>query len=644
MEKIMIMMSEKNYASKNCIKVEKIINTIATQTISIEELAQKLVSGHIVRPGILKGGNSSANWVGQQIFALDIDNDISEEDMKTDVLRRISIEEAYTYFKEINIVPAFIYKSYSYNKAEDKIKFRIVFCANEFIEDRDKRNKLQATLMGLLYEKANVDRKCKDASRLFYGTNKQEVLYADYNAKINADEIISAYYKDEYSCFVANTSTYKKSKNQQTAKTVKVTDRYCKNVELIRLKDIKALQEELRIVDIENEPDDVVDSFDEYIDMSELLGIDDPVYNFNCIFHIDNNPSAHILQKGSFSKKDNTKYKKDTYVCFSSQCNDKALYVTQVIEKLLNCSRYEAMKFLNKVYRITTKEFEIMKKEEEILQKKLKYFKDNVSKYDSIAKVLSKRKLDEVIMTIIEFMISKSNANQRTVDDNMVVRVSINELNKYLSKKGVISKSNNPEKISKMIAYLCFLGFINKCSLDNISEYTKAFYDNARKKDEEGKAKENNKKIKTNEMLILMIPDYNQEIFSDISGMSSFIIQYKFKSTAISQRCVAALTTNEASLKQVYPEYDKKTLKYLEISTIYDEYRLVLNKMKNEIKEKGYILKTDVDVYLKKEDDYNCMIQLLMQEKIEIKNVDNYIKSIYPELRELKGPNSYIFM
>lgn len=104
------------------------------------------------------------------------------------------------------------------------------------------------------------------------------------------------------------------------------------------------------------------------------------------------------------------------------------------------------MKFLNKVYRITTKEFEIMKKEEEILQKKLKYFKDNVSKYDSIAKVLSKRKLDEVIMTIIEFMISKSNANQRTVDDNMVVRVSINELNKYLSKKGVISKSNNPEK------------------------------------------------------------------------------------------------------------------------------------------------------------------------------------------------------
>lgn len=164
------------------------------------------------------------------------------------------------------------------------------------------------------------------------------------------------------------------------------------------------------------------------------------------------------------------------------------------------------------------------------------------------------------------------------------------------------------------------------------------------KKDEEGKAKENNKKIKTNEMLILMIPDYNQELFSDISGMSSFIIQYKFKSTAISQRCVAALTTNEASLKQVYPEYDKKTLKYLEISTIYDEYKLVLNKMKNEIKEKGYILKTDVDVYLKKEDDYNCMIQLLMQEKIEIKNVDNYIKSIYPELRELKGPNSYIFM
>lgn len=646
MDDIKIMLSEKNYGAKKDIKVDKIINTITTQTISIEELAQKLISGHVMRPGILKDGNSSANWVGQQIFALDIDNDVSEEDVKTDVLRRISIEDAYTYFKELNIVPIFIYKSYSYDEAEDKIKFRVVFCADKFIEDRDKRNKLQATLMGLLFEKANVDRRCKDASRLFYGTNKHEVMYADYDARINADEIISAYYKDTYSCFMANTSTYKKSNNQKPAKPVKVTDRYCKNVELIQLRDIKSLQEELMIVDIEDEKDEVVNSFDEYIDMSELLGIDDPLVNFSCIFHTDNNPSARILQKGAFKKEDGTEYYKDKYICYSSQCDEKTLYVTQVIEKLLDCSRYEAMKFLNKVYRITTKEFEIMKQQEEILQNKLKYFKDNISKYNSIAKVLSKRNLYKVIIAIIEFMISKSNANQRTVNDSMVVRVSINELNKYLSKKGVISESNNPEKISKMISYLCFLGFINKCSLDDISEYTKAFYDNARKKDkenEESNTKESDKKIKRNEMLILMIPDYNDELFSDISEMSRFIIQYRFKATAISQRCVAALTGNEASLKQLYPEYDKKTLKYLEISTIYNEYKLILNKIKNEIKEKGYMLKTDVDVYLKKEDDYNCMLPLLLKEKIEIRNVDNYIKSIYPELRELKGSNSCIF-
>lgn len=174
----------------------------------------------------------------------------------------------------------------------------------------------------------------------------------------------------------------------------------------------------------------------------------------------------------------------------------------------------------------------------------------------------------------------------------------------------------------------------------------KHFYDNARKKDkenEESNTKESDKKIKRNEMLILMIPDYNDELFSDISEMSRFIIQYRFKATAISQRCVAALTGNEASLKQLYPEYNKKTLKYLEISTIYNEYKLILNKIKNEIKEKGYILKTDVDVYFKKDDDYNCMLPLLMKEKIEIRNVDNYIKSIYPELRELKGSNSCIF-
>lgn len=62
MDDIKIMLSEKNYGAKKDIKVDKIINTITTQTISIEELAQKLISGHVMRPGILKDGNSSANW------------------------------------------------------------------------------------------------------------------------------------------------------------------------------------------------------------------------------------------------------------------------------------------------------------------------------------------------------------------------------------------------------------------------------------------------------------------------------------------------------------------------------------------------------------------------------------------------------
>lgn len=176
---------------KECGWVQK---SLKQTSISIEDLANALVHGASFKPAALTGGNKSENWTQQQLFGLDFDDGIS-------------IENAHNKVMSLGITPCFMYTTFSHK--EDHHKFRMVFCSDTVITNGFTRDKLQATLMGVI---GGIDEVCFNRDRLFFGGKGQVVLYPNYDARINAETIIEKYWKDDFTRYISNSMPKKKQK------------------------------------------------------------------------------------------------------------------------------------------------------------------------------------------------------------------------------------------------------------------------------------------------------------------------------------------------------------------------------------------------------------------------------------------------
>lgn len=138
-----IVKPDKNEAGKIQIRLK------ATE-MSIQDLAEGLISGCSFKPALLTG-KTSDSWVSQQLFALDFDGGIT-------------IEQALKKCQDFNIIPAFAYTSFSHTESHHK--FRFVFATEIPITDLRARNVVQRALM-LLFKES--DQCTEDPARMFYG-------------------------------------------------------------------------------------------------------------------------------------------------------------------------------------------------------------------------------------------------------------------------------------------------------------------------------------------------------------------------------------------------------------------------------------------------------------------------------------------
>lgn len=167
---------------------------IHPETIQIEYLAESLVNGASFKPGVLIGGRSKDDWKRQQLFGLDFDDGTP-------------IEISHRKAIDLGLTPIFMYTTFSHTSEHNK--YRMIFCADEMVTDGNKRDKLQATLMGVM---GDIDKVCFNRDRLFFGGKGKEVLFPSFDARINADEVINTYWKDEYAAFISGSSSSNKKK------------------------------------------------------------------------------------------------------------------------------------------------------------------------------------------------------------------------------------------------------------------------------------------------------------------------------------------------------------------------------------------------------------------------------------------------
>lgn len=316
---------------KQCGWVQKSLVPINT---TIEYLADALVHGASFKPAVLLNGNKAENWCQQQLFGLDFDDGIR-------------IEEAYNKVISLGITPCFMYTTFSHK--EEHHKFRMIFCNDSVITDGTIRDRLQATLMGVI---GGIDEVCFNRDRLFFGGKGQIVLHPGYNARINAESIIEKYWNDEFEQYISNAKPKSKkgktaaTKKEKVDKTTAATKAYS-NVDAIKEHNIEYLRKELAHEPIEF---DTKNEFWNYIyselDIAELIEVDNP-RSFCCVLHDDRNPSANIFTTQNGVQK---------YRCCSENLT---LNIKQLIEMLGNFkSEYKSVEFIKSIYNLSIKESE----------------------------------------------------------------------------------------------------------------------------------------------------------------------------------------------------------------------------------------------------------------------------------------------
>lgn len=144
--------------------------------VTLKELVDALQKGKAVSPTVMKG-TKAKDFVEQQVFMVDIDNNITENPI-------LQVEEAISICEKNHLSLAFYYFSFSHTKEIQK--YRLVFVMNEVITDSILRDTIMRRLIDL-FEQA--DTSCTNADRVFFGTNK-EAKILDLKARITVDNVM----------------------------------------------------------------------------------------------------------------------------------------------------------------------------------------------------------------------------------------------------------------------------------------------------------------------------------------------------------------------------------------------------------------------------------------------------------------------
>ncbi|NLJ96240.1 MAG: hypothetical protein GX321_03730 [Clostridiales bacterium] len=575
---------------------------ISQTEIEIEDLANGLCNGMTCKPALLNG-TKSVDWIQQQVFMLDFDDDTT-------------IEKELQNCNTLGIKPVFAYTSFSHT--DDHHKFRLVFVADEVITDVDKRNKLQITLINT-FDKS--DKVTFDCTRIFYGGKGKSPIQPNYDARINADDIIAKYYKDEYELPVKKVKA-KSDKVKSNINNVIINDGYMDNINAIKELDVDRLRslitpqlkgdsnKEYTLLSLslssKNNHQELKDNPNkEYtllsgshssltfnnendlynyinsIDLCEFLNIDEG-YAINCILpnHEDNEPSAYIWRT-----QDNTQI----YKCFG--CG-KALTIIGLVEELAQCKRSKAIEFIMSVYGIVLKESDWIVEQKEIMRQNALYLDTEEFKiqFPNISKLIRTRKT-HLKMMLIYF--SQFITDELQINDKPLFYGGYTKLMEVCGIKG------NMNTMSQSLTLFTLLNMLDKVELDKIPEK------------ELNKAKSISAKYGFKKLTnFYQFEEYGCMTLNDSENIAKTLIDNNISLKGLSREYVLRTFGKELSDK-VFPQYKYENERGTSKKS--DDFTLRISEyILENIKKKRYILEKDVKINNKIETQWKKSIQEIL--------------------------------
>lgn len=535
--KIECMIDNKQYNNKpSGAEIGLITNRLVNSKteIEIKDLAEKLTRGQTFKPSFLIG-KSEADWQGQQLFALDFDENTT-------------IEAESNRCRALNILPVIIYTSFS--NTEEHNKFRLVFCTNEVITDYNTAKKLQLTLMSIFI---NCDEKCKNLSRLYFGGRK--LIYLNENNRIDYNELFNKYpinmenkptknapkpsdtnggeKKPHNNNRIYNTHILlcgEKPHTTQTQDKSTIEEDKNYNIKALRNRDVDYLKIKI------NNPHIILENnqaFYDYIfkeiNLGEFLEYQYPK-SIKCLFHEDNKPSASIFQN---------KEGYWIYHCFGCGVSYNLLNIIEVLGNFK--SRPKAYKFIREIFNLEIQETEWQKEQKEILRENHKMLlngeleRNCPQAYKNIKRNI--KYLEQL------FIIAEDNVySQKFTDneDNIVFYAST----KFICEKLGMS-SNSAIEVSKKNVFFQYHQLLNKISDEEIPP-------EMLKRSQAIGANNENKNYK--HINYFSIPSYTTTLFNDIEQQGKAWKENNYTMKGLSREMFYR-GEGETVANRLYPQY-----------------------------------------------------------------------------------------
>lgn len=143
----------------------RIINNNFKVYANIEQIQNEILRGKTCIPSAIKG-NPKENWRQQQIFLIDFDNKLGNENYTSDNPKHIFEDDVLNYCRENNILPTFIYNTFSHTEIQHK--FRLVYVFETPITNMEKAKQVLTKLLDDLKE-FNPDTSKKNLGDMFLG-------------------------------------------------------------------------------------------------------------------------------------------------------------------------------------------------------------------------------------------------------------------------------------------------------------------------------------------------------------------------------------------------------------------------------------------------------------------------------------------
>lgn len=479
-----------NFETANIQKYNKLVAT----DIEVKTLAEELAQGTTFRPALLKG-NKKSDWLSQQIFALDFDNDIeyrengtnkkvkedmsinAEEQIKRDNChmvadKRTTLEAEIERCKNYNIYPAFGYHSFS--STLKRPRFRLVFISDSIIMDHEKRNQVINIFTKRLF--INSDEAVINEDRLFYGGN--QLIRFDFENTFNADELIKKYEIPEKidkknNDFHKHRQSIIPNHQEDNAHVKAIMSLNVKSLKELLNGDLKKGIEDktvtnrkvtsLSVTPLSSEaqinPFLEVHSQEELykyiykINLAKYLGVPQEGY-IECILpdHQDEKPSAHIYL---------TNDKTPVYKCFG--CN-RSYTIISITEKIAHCSRKEAIEFIKAVYDLKLYESDWTKQWKQELIDYANYLDSEELQitFPDLYKLIRTRK--DHMKAILLYFSTLVNENMKYNDKPFFFA----SYNKLMEVCGI--KPNRRQVLSQSLVLFALLNMIVKMQLNDIPE------------------------------------------------------------------------------------------------------------------------------------------------------------------------------